>query len=134
MDYSLSFIGCGIWQKVDESIAQRSHSIDQWNERVHGPYEPHQSVPSVGDLEDRVKSMGITPAVQPSGMLVLHQDLKLNMEDPAIKSRVENHSVSSKINGTLKVLSGGQATIDSAGLSQLSSPSTTSFSPSRYFV
>ncbi|XP_058008864.1 uncharacterized protein LOC110648159 isoform X2 [Hevea brasiliensis] len=110
--------------KIDESIAQRSHSIDQWNERVNGPYEVHQSVPSVGDLEDKVKSMGSTSAV--------HQSGTLNREDPAMKSQVESHSDSSKINGTLKVLPGGQAPVDNAGLSQLSSPSTTSVSPSRY--
>ncbi|KAJ9146544.1 hypothetical protein P3X46_028793 [Hevea brasiliensis] len=117
--------------KIDESVAQRSHSLDQWNERVHGPYDVHQSVLSVGDLEDKVKSMGATPAMHPSAMLALHEDLKFNREDPAIKSRVEGHSVSSKINGTLKVLPGGQATTDNT-VSQLSSTSTTSFSPSRY--
>ncbi|KAG8663168.1 hypothetical protein MANES_01G184200v8 [Manihot esculenta] len=95
--------------KMDESMAQRSHYVDQWNERVDGPYEVH-----------------------PSGGLVLHHDITLNIEDPATKNQVESPSDSSKINGTLKVLPGGQAPADNTGLSQLSSPSTASFSPRRY--
>lgn len=91
-------------------MAQRSHYVDQWNERVDDPYEVH-----------------------PSGGLVLHHDITLNIEDPAIKNQVESPSDSSNINGTWKVLPGGQAPADNTGLSQLSSPSTASFSPGRYF-
>jgi len=24
-----------VWQKIDEPLTERSHSVDQWNERVH---------------------------------------------------------------------------------------------------
>ncbi|KDP25773.1 hypothetical protein JCGZ_23928 [Jatropha curcas] len=118
--------------KIDESMGQRSHSVDPWNEQVHGPYD--QSVPSVSDLEYKVKGIGTTSAADPSATLVLHQDLKPNSEDPAIRSRVESHSDISKINGTLKVLPVRQAPVDNAGFSQFSSPSAASLSPSRYQI
>lgn len=78
--------------------------------------------------------MGNTSAVDPSSTMVLRQDLKPNVEDAALQSRSDIQSESSKNNGTLKVLSGGQAHADVSGPSQLSSPSTTSFSPTRYLT
>ncbi|KAK9233662.1 hypothetical protein WN943_023914 [Citrus x changshan-huyou] len=118
-------------QKLEESIGRR-HNIDTWKESFRGPYEVHQSLPSVNNLEDRIKSMGYASADDPSSSLVLHQDLKPTDENAALQSRSDVHTESNKNNGTLKVLSGGQAHADTPGPSQLSSPSTTSFSPSRY--
>lgn len=112
----------------------RRHSVDPWNEQVHGPYEVHQAVSSVDSQEDKVKSMGNTFRVDPSDMLVVHQNLKPNSGGPAVQSHVESHSDSSKVNGTLKVLPRGQASVDNAGLTQFSSPSSISFSPSRYIT
>ncbi|XP_057972004.1 uncharacterized protein LOC131160384 isoform X2 [Malania oleifera] len=51
-------------------------------------------------------------------------------EGPSMQSRAENHPESSGINGTLKVLPGGQASAENAGFSHFSSPYATS--PSRY--
>ncbi|XP_050237101.1 uncharacterized protein LOC126686868 isoform X2 [Mercurialis annua] len=115
--------------KIDGSEDQRSHPP---NERGRGPYKVRQSASSVGDLEDKVTSISTTAAVDPPSSLVLHQDSRYNNEDPSIKSRMESHSISSKINGTLKVLPGSQTPVDTAGFSQFSSPSTTSLSPRRY--
>ncbi|WCJ28944.1 hypothetical protein M5689_010611 [Euphorbia peplus] len=118
--------------KIDDSVAKRPHPVDQWNERINGPYEVHPSIPSVGDLEDKIKSMGTVPTVGPMDTLVLHQDLKHNDEDSVMRRRAENQSESSRINGTLGVVPGGQAHTENAGLSQLSSPSAHSVSPGRY--
>ncbi|XP_065877036.1 uncharacterized protein [Euphorbia lathyris] len=76
--------------------------------------------------------MGTGPTVSPLDTLVLHQDLKHNDEDSAIKRRAESHSDSSRINGTLRVVPGGQGHAENIGLSQLSSPSNQSISPKRY--
>lgn len=118
------------WQKLDASVAQRSHSVDPWPEHVHGSYEARQSVNSVGTQQDKVKSIGNTSIVGPTGTLVLHHDLKLH-SDAVIQRREGTHSESSKINGTVKALPGGQSPADNAGFS---SPSTTSFSPGRYLT
>lgn len=121
-----------IWQKLEESIGRRPN--DPSKESFRGPYEVHQSLSTVNNLEDRIKSMGYTSAVDPSSSLVLHQDLKPTAENAALQSHSNIHSESNKNNGTLKILSGGQAHADTPGPSQLSSPSTTSFSPTRYLT
>ncbi|KAL5818145.1 hypothetical protein ACOSQ3_022044 [Xanthoceras sorbifolium] len=119
--------------KLEETVAQRPHG-DPWNQN-QSHRGPHESVPSVSNLENRIKSMGNTSPADPSGPLVLHQDLKPNIEDAAMQNRLDNHSESSKNNGTLKGLSGsGHTHADTMGPSQLSSPSTTSFSPTRYQI
>lgn len=62
----------------------------------------------------------------------VQQHTRRNNEDLSIQARSESHLNSRNIDGTVKVLSGGQRTVDSAGLSQFSSSSTTPFSPSTY--
>lgn len=47
---------------------------------------------------------------------------------------VQLYSDNSKINGMLDTNLGGKPSVDSAGISLLSSPSLRSFSPSRYVV
>lgn len=122
-----------LWQKANESMAQRSRSVDTWNERVHGSYEPNHSVPSIINQENRVKSMANAFGTGPPGPLVLRPDLKPN-SDPALQNQAESHPESNKISGTLKVFPGGTPLADNIGFSQVSSPSTTSFSPGRYFT
>lgn len=113
---------------------QRSRADDPWSERLRGSYEAHQPIPPVGSQEDRTKSSGTTSLGDPSGPLVLHQESLKPNADPPLQSRAETtHSGSSKINGTMKEHSGSQPPAD-AGFSHLSSPSTTSFSPGRYFT
>lgn len=118
------------WQKLDASVKQSSHSVDPWREHVHGSYEAHQSVNSVGNQQGKAKSIGNTSIVGPTGTLVLHHDLKPH-SDTVILSHEGTRSESSKINGTVKALPGGQSPADNAGFS---SPSTTSFSPGRYLA
>ncbi|KAM5558544.1 hypothetical protein ABKV19_020307 [Rosa sericea] len=118
--------------KVEESGAQRPRSDDAWSDRVQGSYEAHQPVPPVGSQEDRIRSAVNTSVLDPSGTLVLHQESLKPRADAPLQSNVETHSSSSKINGTMKELPGSQQPADNAGLSHLSSPSTTSFSPGRF--
>ncbi|XP_031252830.1 uncharacterized protein LOC116110739 isoform X3 [Pistacia vera] len=119
--------------KLEETVAQRSHG-DPWKENLHGPYEFRQSVPSGSSQVDRIKSISNTPAVDPLGILVLHHDLKPNVDGAALQSHSESKSVSHKNNGSLKVHSGRQVHSDIVGPSQLSSPSTASFSPTGYQI
>lgn len=89
----------------------------------------------MGSQEDRTKSPGTTSLGDPSGTLVLHQESLKPNADASLQTRAETtHSGSSKINGTMKEHPGSQPPVDNAGFSHLSSPSTTSFSPGRYFT
>lgn len=114
-------------------MAQRSHG-DPWKENLHGPYEFHGSVPLGSSQVDRIKSISNPSAVDPLGMLVLHHDLKPNVDGSTLQSHSESNSISHKNNGSLKVRSGRQVHPDIVGPSQLSSPSTASFSPTRYLI
>ncbi|RVW55315.1 hypothetical protein CK203_089052 [Vitis vinifera] len=99
-----------IWScRPNELVGRRSHPVDPGDEHVHGLYKAPQSVPSVGDQEDRTRNTGNT-------------------------SVVGGHSESSTFNGALKVHPGSQGPTDDAGFFHVSSPSTTSFSHSRYQV
>ncbi|KAF3444189.1 hypothetical protein FNV43_RR13879 [Rhamnella rubrinervis] len=113
--------------KLDASVAQRPHTGDPWPEHVRGSYEAHQSVNSVSNQQDKVTSIGNTSIVGPTGTLFLHHDLKPR-SDTIIQSHQGIHSESSKTNGTMKALFGGQPPAENTGFS---SPSTTSFSPGR---
>lgn len=95
--------------RPNELVGRRSHPVDPGDEHVHGLYKAPQSVPSVGNQEDRIRNTGNT-------------------------SVVGGHSESSTFNGALKVHPGSQGPTDDAGFFHVSSPSTTSFSHSRYQV
>uniref|UniRef100_A0A2P2KPN0 Uncharacterized protein MANES_02G143700 n=1 Tax=Rhizophora mucronata TaxID=61149 RepID=A0A2P2KPN0_RHIMU len=110
--------------KLGEMTGQRSHSVDAWNQQVH---YGAQSVPSLENQEYMVKNIDNTSSADSSSTLVLRQDMRTSSEHHNAQNHVESHSNTTQINGTLKVLPGGQSHGDNAGLSQLSSPS-----PSRY--
>ncbi|KAK6923631.1 hypothetical protein RJ641_009831 [Dillenia turbinata] len=111
--------------KADEPTGQRAHIDDPWSVRIQGPYRAHQTVSSVAAQEGRVSTMDNASLHDLPGMLVLHPEF----EDPA---HADGHTESSKINGTLKIVPGGQPPVENAGLSQFSSTSTTS--PGRYQI
>lgn len=69
-----------------------------------------------------------------SNTMVLHKNLIHNYEDLKMQSLEERNSDNCKSNGMLNILASGQAATDNSGFSQLSSPSTTSFSPNRYLT
>ncbi|XXG83895.1 hypothetical protein AAC387_Pa10g1543 [Persea americana] len=73
-------------------------------------------------------------SLDPHGAVVSHQAVMSNTGNSSLQTRVESHyhSENNKVNGILKALPSGQAGLDNAGLSQFSSPSSRSLSPSRY--
>lgn len=108
-------------QKLDESMAQRSPSVDPWSEGLQTSFQAHQPVPTVDGQDNRIKSVRNT-------YVVLHQESQNPTTDAPIQSHAETQSNNGTINGTMKLPT------DNAGSSHLSSPSTTSFSPGRYFT
>ncbi|GFS42489.1 hypothetical protein Acr_00g0080100 [Actinidia rufa] len=115
-------------EKSDNSTGRRPSLVDHWDDRAEGPHRLHDLDSSVVSQGDGVRSTGGTFLNDPSSAII--QQMR-NNEDRAMQTCAESHAESIKIDGTLKVLSGGQRTVDSAGFSQFSSP-TTSFSPGRH--
>ncbi|XP_059628586.1 uncharacterized protein LOC132271274 isoform X2 [Cornus florida] len=115
--------------KSDDSTAPSPH----WHDRIQGPHRSHHSVSSLANQADGFKSADNTHLDDPSGAIV-QQDLMPNAANTTTQTRAESQSGSSKINGTFKMLPSGQTPVDNTGFSQLSSPSTTSFSPSSFQV
>ncbi|XP_042498211.1 uncharacterized protein LOC122076761 isoform X2 [Macadamia integrifolia] len=114
--------------KSNDSTALRHP--DGLSGHIQGSYKQHQSVSSVGNQEDRVRWMDNATSLDPLGTLVIHQNTVPKNKDPAMLTQSESqyYSDGNKVNGNSKVLSGAQGAGDSAGFSQLSSPS----SPTRY--
>ncbi|XP_031401243.1 uncharacterized protein LOC116211146 isoform X2 [Punica granatum] len=108
-------------------LPRRPRPVDAWSENVHGTYEARQLTTSVGNPVDGIKNMAHSSSGDQTGTLVVHKDMNQDSEDTARQTRGESHSESSKVNGTLKVIHA-----DNSGFNQLSSPSTSSISPSRY--
>ncbi|GMP25565.1 hypothetical protein CsSME_00002371 [Camellia sinensis var. sinensis] len=116
--------------KSDNSTAQRPSLVDNWDNHAQRPLRAHQFDSSVVNQGDGVSGTGGIFLNNPSGAIV-QKDIMRNNEDHDTQSHAESQSESSKINGNLKVLSGGQKPVDNVGFSQFSSPSTASFSPNR---
>lgn len=117
--------------KPDISTDQGPSLIDHLDDHCHGPHRAHQVDSSVVSEGDGVGGSGGTFLNDHSDATV-QQHIMQNNEERSIQARSESHFDNRKIDGTLKVLSGGQRMVDSAGLSQFSSPSTTPFSPSTH--
>lgn len=114
-------------------MAQRTHG-DTWKESVQSFSDSQQVAPCVNGVEDRPKSVSNSSALNPSGTLVLHQNLKSDAVDASMPSRLESHPESSRNNGDSNMLAGGLMPTDNSGPSRFSSPSTTSASPIRYLI
>ncbi|KAJ4973346.1 hypothetical protein NE237_006520 [Protea cynaroides] len=114
----------------DDSRALRPHPSGL-NGHIQGPFRPHQSVPSIGNQEDRVRWMDNSTYLDPHGTLVVHQNTVQKNEDHAVQTQSDGqqYSEGSKANGNSKLLSGAQGAGDSAGSSQFSVPSSIPFSP-----
>ncbi|KAL6953663.1 hypothetical protein U1Q18_040876 [Sarracenia purpurea var. burkii] len=111
-------------------MGRRASLVDQWDDHAQGRHVSHQFDMSVVSQGDGVRGIGGTFLNDPSGAIV-QQDVVRNNEDHGIQTHDENQFESTKIDGALKMLPGGQRTVDSSGFSQFPSPSTTPFSPSR---
>ncbi|XP_022947420.1 uncharacterized protein LOC111451285 isoform X3 [Cucurbita moschata] len=118
--------------KVDEPLAQRLHSTNQWIENDHqGSNGEHQSDIS-GDSEGHRFKKNIS-IVDSQGALVVHQDV-LQKDEVSMRVDTESRFENSKSDRMVNALPGVQPPVDNAGCSQFSSPSTTSFSGSRFAV
>lgn len=112
-----------IKQQVDENNRLRGELQKKIQELE--TYKSGASIPV-----DRIQNLENSSVHEFSNTIVLHKDLIHNHEDLKIRSLEERNSDSFKANGVLNILADGLAA--NSGFSQLSSPSTTSFSPTRY--
>lgn len=120
-------------RRISYDSADRFHHLDtSRDEHTQGPFRPHQSLYSVGSQEDRFRWKDDSHMADQKGTLVIH-NLMQKREDSTSHNHAENmHYMENNENGTLKVYPGRQAGGDNAGVSQFSSPSSRSISPSRY--
>lgn len=100
-----------------------------------GPYKTYISNIPGGNKTERVRLMENNSAVNPHDMLVFHQNGTSEIDNHVSQTSTMNQQYpkSTKVNGTLKVSPGVQIGVDSAGVSQRSTPSSRSLSPTRYF-
>ncbi|KAI5336093.1 hypothetical protein L3X38_026227 [Prunus dulcis] len=92
--------------KLDESMAQRSPSVDPWSEGLQTSFQAHQPVPTVDGQDNRIKSVRNT-------YVVLHQESQNPTTDAPIQSHAETQSNNGTVNGTMKLPT------DNAGSSHL---------------
>lgn len=109
-------------------MARRFHSTDQWNENDHGSNGGHQSDNSVDNERHRFKNN--ISAVDSHGTLVVHRDVE-QKDEVSMRIDKESRYADGKSDEIVNALPGVQPSVDNAGYSQFSSPSTTSFSASR---
>lgn len=120
------------WQISYDSADRLPHLDASRDEHIQGPFRTHQSIYSVGSQEDRYRWKDDSRVVDQKGTLVVHQNLMQKREDSASQNHEENmHYMENNVNGTLNVYPGGHAGGDNTGVSQFSSPSSRSISPSR---
>ncbi|XP_020268739.1 uncharacterized protein LOC109844188 isoform X2 [Asparagus officinalis] len=115
-----------------ESTSRRSDVMRD----VHamGPYKTYISNIPGGNETAKVRWMENNSAVNPHDMLVIHQNGTSEIDNHVSQTSTMNqqYSKSTKVDGTLKISPGVQIGVDSAGVSQLSTPSSRSLSPSRH--
>ncbi|XP_020097297.1 uncharacterized protein LOC109716331 isoform X2 [Ananas comosus] len=94
------------------------------------PRKAHVSNSPISNEADRSRWLDNGPSVNPQGTLVRVPE----SDEPSLQTSAGNphYSESNRMNGTLKKLHGGLATVESAGPSQRSTPSSRSLSPTRH--
>lgn len=110
-------------------MARRSHPVDARSENDHGTYEAHQLTASVGNPEGGIKSMVHSSSGDQTGTLVVRKDLNQASEGTATQTHGVSPLEGIKVNGPLKVVHDNNSCF-----AQLSSPSTSSISPSRFVI
>lgn len=118
--------------KVDEPLARRFLSTNQWNENHHhGSNGGHQSDNSVDNERHRFKNN--ISVVDSHGMLVVHQDVE-QKDEVSMRVDADSRFEDSKSDRMGNTLPGVQPVVENAGSSQFSSPSPNFFSASRFTV
>ncbi|KAI3457757.1 hypothetical protein Pfo_014420 [Paulownia fortunei] len=111
---------------------QNPQSGGQWGDHVNEPCRADQLVLHLGN---QIGGGGNVDVVSGHGLpnsVALQTDLIRSNKDHAIQTHIENQFDSSKVNGSLNVIHGGQVASDNSGVSQIVSPSITLFTPTRY--
>lgn len=123
------------WQR-SETASLRPSSDALRDDHSVDPYKHHHSNSPEGNEVDRTGWVDISSSLNPQPTLVIHQNGNPESEEPPLEKSTVNprYSESSKVNGTLNNLPGSQSGAETAGLSQFSMPSSTSLSPSRYYI
>lgn len=128
---------CFFLQKLDELKVQSPHLVSHL---ADGPHREDQCAFGATIPTDRIQNLDNISTLDYSSVhdfsntMVLHKTLIHNYENLKMPSLEERNPDNCKSNGMLDILASGQAATDNSGFSQLSSPSTTSFSPNRYLT
>lgn len=118
-------------QKSGYLKSQVPHSVDLWDVHVNDPRRVHQLFLGSENQIDGNGEIELNSVHDLSETAVLQKDLIRKDMDGTMHAHLVNQFENGKLNGSLKVLPGGQLASDNSGFSQSLSPSTT-FSPSRY--
>lgn len=117
--------------KSSHTKAESCHPTDHWSDHGYLPQTNNRAVsPSMSPTEG-IKT-GNESAFYDSSRLVLRQGFTGDVVDPMIQVSRGSHLETQNINGAIKMLSSGHTAKDNGGLSQFSSASPASCSPSRY--
>lgn len=121
-------------QKSLESTSGRPAADVLRSVHSMGPYKTHISNIPGGNEAEKVRWMDTNPSLNHHGTLSIPQNGAPELDNPVLGTSTENprYSESIEANGSLKVFTGMQTGVDSAGVSQLSTPSSTPLSPTRY--
>ncbi|KAL2528334.1 hypothetical protein Fot_20935 [Forsythia ovata] len=117
--------------KSGDLKSQIPRSVDLWDDHVNDPRRVHQLFLDFENKKGGIGNIEFNSVHDLSSTAVLQKDLMRKDMDGTMHTHLVNQYDSSKLNGSLKVLPGGQATSDNSGFSQSVSRSTT-LSPSRY--
>ncbi|XP_022856777.1 uncharacterized protein LOC111377872 isoform X3 [Olea europaea var. sylvestris] len=113
--------------------SQVPHSVDLWDVHVNDPRRVHQLFLGSENQIDGNGEIELNSVHDLSETAVLQKDLIRKDMDGTMHAHLVNQFENGKLNGSLKVLPGGQLASDNSCFSQSLSPSTT-FSPSRYQI
>ncbi|CAI9763378.1 unnamed protein product [Fraxinus pennsylvanica] len=119
--------------KSGDLKSQVPHSVDLWDDHVNDPRRVRQLFLDYANHIGGIGEIELNSVHDLSETAILQKDLMGKDMDGTMHAHLVNQFDNGKLNGSLKVLPGGQAASDNSGFSQSVSPSTT-FSPSRYQI
>jgi len=118
-----------------ETMSRRPSADVMRDAHAMGAYRVHISNIPGGNEAESIGWMENNSSMNPQGSLVIHQNGTPEIDNSVLQTSTGNqhYSESTKMNGSLKVSPGVQTGVDGGGVSQLSTPSSRSLSPIRYF-
>lgn len=121
------------WQQEDDWTAQNPHSVGHWDNHAHGSRGTNLSNCYVAHPTNGYNDLNNSSAHNPSGILDPRKG-NFHVTNPMLQDYGERHFESSKISEARSAFPSGQTLPHNGGISQRSSPFTTSFSPNRYYI